>query len=143
MEEISPQQREYRPPRASANSCWIESLPPQLALKNEALTSPIAACDPGGRGTVFCSRSFSIARSGRTVRPRFSRCFHQCSRFRLSRTVSATIQYMSGPDPLSCWIFGTYPADQFPGNWLIKPKRGKRSREYNRGKSNTNSLPLY
>src|SRR5258708_12444392 len=50
---------------------------------------------------------------------------------------------MSGPDPLSCWFFGTYPVDQFPGNWLIKPKGGKRSREYNWGYSNTDSLALY
>ena len=49
---------------ASVNSYWIDSL---LLLQNAAVTSPIAAWNPGGRGTVFWSRSSSMTRPGRKV----------------------------------------------------------------------------
>src|SRR5215469_3514868 len=57
----------------------------------QQIPCPIAACDPGGRGTVEASAVlFDGSTRPASVRRRFSRCFHQWNRFLVQYMLSAT-----------------------------------------------------
>src|ERR1035438_10420441 len=57
-----------------------------------AVTSPIVASNPDGRGAVCSRRSRSACQRGRMLQPRLSRCFHQSSRSALFQIGSALYQ---------------------------------------------------
>ena len=57
-----------------------------------AVTSPIVASNPDGRGAVCSRRSLSVCQRGRTSQPRLSRCSHQSSRSALFQKGPAIYQ---------------------------------------------------